>query len=269
MRFQSYVTKLFTAYMLLGVAVGIVFSIVVPAIIPIPTESRTFFTGFAVSAGVLLGLLNFLVARQFIIGCTSMFQQVLDRVRNGDYQARSQYSGTDVVRTMSDALNRTIASLEQKDYSMLHDRLTGLPNREALDRMFAEKAEKRKLFFIDLDQFKKVNDTYGHAAGDQLLQEIGRRLQQLDRSIATRSFRYGGDEFILISDEQMSEERLNEQLTQTLSAPFFIGEHPYQLSWSLGSHSFNGSLSSYSSILEIADQRMYEAKQARAESTIS
>ncbi|NJP37547.1 GGDEF domain-containing protein [Alkalicoccus luteus] len=269
MRLQSYVTKLFIAYMMLGVAVGIAFSILVPAIIAIPDESRVFFTVFAVSAGVLLGLLNFLVARQFIVRCTSMFQDVLDRVRNGDYTARSLYAGSDVVRSMSDALNRTITSLEQKDFSMLHDRLTGLPNREALDRMFAEKAGRRKLFFIDLDQFKKVNDSYGHAAGDQLLQDIAKRLQQLDSRLTTRSFRYGGDEFIVIADEQMTEERLNQQLVNSFAEPFYIGDIPYQLKWSLGSHSFEGSLSSYAAILEVADQRMYQAKQTGARHTIS
>jgi len=77
------------------------------------------------------------------------------------------------------------------------DALTGLPNRRALDETLARATGQYALAMVDVDHFKRFNDSYGHAAGDLVLRQVGR---QLRRHAGARAFRFGGEEFCLLFD---------------------------------------------------------------------
>ena len=133
-----------------------------------------------------------------------------------------------VSHQIADAIERKqfIASLQQ---TALYDRLTRLPNRALFhDRMQSALARVRRdhvrlsLLYIDLDKFKEVNDTFGHAAGDLLLQKIARRLEECVRARDTVA-RFGGDEFVVLLENVSEPEQtagVIEKIRSALEKPF-------------------------------------------------
>jgi diguanylate cyclase (GGDEF)-like protein len=131
---------------------------------------------------------------------------------------------------------RFAAAVEQEEggrHASLHDALTGMPNRALFnDRLEHGLAQARRhgwtlaLMFIDLDDFKTINDRYGHDAGDSVLQTIARRLQDNTRGDDTVS-RHGGDEFLYLA-MGMNEANISfvaEKFIQEIQAPFNISVH--------------------------------------------
>jgi len=153
------------------------------------------------------------------------------------------------------------------------DALTGLPNRRLLqDRLNLALARTRRnasmlaLCYLDLDNFKPINDQFGHAAGDRFLVEIARRLQQGLRAEDTVA-RLGGDEFVLLLTDLASEEEWQSALRRTmerLRQPVAIDGHEVVSSASVGVVLFAGHSNEPAdpdSLLRQADQAMYQAKQ--------
>ena len=153
------------------------------------------------------------------------------------------------------------------------DALTGLPNRRLLeDRLNLALARARRnasllaLCYLDLDNFKPINDQLGHAAGDRFLVEMARRLQQGLRADDTVA-RLGGDEFVLLLTDLASEEEWQTALRRTmeqLRQPVAIDGHEVASSASVGVVLFAGRSSEPAdpdSLLRQADQAMYQAKQ--------
>lgn len=152
----------------------------------------------------------------------------------------------------------------------LHDLLTGLPNRAMLlDRLEGEVAASRRsgtgpaLLFCDLDDFKQVNDRGGHHVGDQLLQEVARRLGACVRDMDTVA-RLGGDEFVLLCpdlDELDEVTHLTERVLTSLAEPFLIDGVEHVVRTSIGVVLTDGS-SEPDELLRHADTAMYQAKAA-------
>lgn len=154
------------------------------------------------------------------------------------------------------ALNKRLH--QEADYLAFHDELTGLGNRRALFRELARQhreAESGLLFYIDLNDFKLLNDTRGHEAGDEALREVSRALQWM----SARAYRLGGDEFVLLLDAQQSLTELREdilRLTAHLQPNFGI-------SACIGSASYSADeLQQPDLILARADASMYREKEA-------
>lgn len=151
-----------------------------------------------------------------------------------------------------------------------HDGLTDLPNRTLLDdRLQQALAVARRdgtrlaVMFIDLDEFKPVNDAYGHHVGDLLLKEAALRMQGCVRGSDTVS-RVGGDEFIVllpIIEEVEGAVAVAEKIRNALSQPFKIAGHTTQISSSIGISFYPESGSENETLLEHADIAMYHAKQ--------
>ena len=157
----------------------------------------------------------------------------------------------------------------------LHDHLTGLPNRRHLDRKFRGMAGRNHpgLILLDLDGFKDVNDTHGHAKGDALLVEVARRLSKALRA-GDFLARIGGDEFVVICgpspQEDLTPERskailkeVAQRLIGCAQYPFRIGETECRIGISTGIHQIldeNDDAPDY--WLSQADRAMYAAKQA-------
>lgn len=151
-----------------------------------------------------------------------------------------------------------------------HDRLTQLPNRLLFDEQLSLallKAQQRGdilgVAFLDLDRFKTVNDTLGHAVGDQLLKQVTERLQTCLRKwdIAAR---WGGDEFTLLFQhityiDDIS--KIAQRILEVLSEPFVLGKHELYISASLGIALFPYDGEEATVLLKNADAAMYRAKQ--------
>ena len=149
-----------------------------------------------------------------------------------------------------------------------HDPLTGLVNRAVLrERLQARLASRRRpssvaVLFLDLDDFKVVNDTLGHETGDALLLEVGRRLQTERRSRDTAA-RMGGDEFtILLSGVRGPDDAVAvaDRITRTLRRPIQLGDRKLTIGVSIGIAIASHRTASAEDLLAEADTALYEAK---------
>jgi diguanylate cyclase (GGDEF)-like protein/PAS domain S-box-containing protein len=167
-------------------------------------------------------------------------------------------------------------NLEQIHQLAFFDPLTGLPNRRLLqDRLqhalahHARSDEEGALLFIDLDNFKTLNDTLGHALGDQLLQQVALRLRRLLREEDSLA-RLGGDEFVLMLErlssnaaQALSEiEIVGKKLLDSLAEPYDLNGHEHRSTASIGVALFSDAHSTVEELLKRADLAMYEAKAA-------
>jgi len=150
-----------------------------------------------------------------------------------------------------------------------HDSLTGLANRKmANDHLkqeikIADRSNKSIAFlFIDLDEFKDINDTLGHDVGDKLLIEAGKRLRSYTRQVDTIA-RYGGDEFVVIMgglDSPSQVDLIVSDLLKKMAEPFTLGQETIYISSSIGITLYPQDASNPTEILKNADQAMYAAK---------
>lgn len=152
-----------------------------------------------------------------------------------------------------------------------YDHLTGLPNRkmfhEALEQAM-ETAQRNgrsmALIYLDLDFFKEVNDSLGHDVGDELLQEVARRLRRAVREHDLVA-RLGGDEFTLIlknADMLKNVEDVCRRVLKAVAEPYMFGEHAITVSASLGVTIYPRDAGSVTELLQNADLAMYAAKDA-------
>ena len=162
------------------------------------------------------------------------------------------------------------AARDQMNYTAHHDALTDLPNRILLqDRLGqaieAARRQERPLavMFLDLDRFKYINDSLGHAVGDQLLQSVARRLKDGLRHSDTIS-RQGGDEFVVLlpNIERAEDAALSaDKILAALTLPHHIGEHELHIGVSIGISIYPGDGQDTETLLKNADTAMYHAKE--------
>lgn len=151
----------------------------------------------------------------------------------------------------------------------LHDDLTGLPNRAAFwDRLAhrlsltGRRATGFAVLFCDLDDFKSVNDTLGHAAGDQLLVDVAHRITDELRAGDTAA-RVGGDEFLVLLDDVASSEAavaVALRLAEALRAPYELGGRRHVSTASIGVAVGPGDFPTADAMVAAADAAMYDAK---------
>jgi diguanylate cyclase (GGDEF)-like protein len=153
-----------------------------------------------------------------------------------------------------------------------YDELTGLPNRHLLQDRFkiavalaARHDQYAALLFIDLDHFKKVNDTLGHLAGDRLLQQVAARLAGGIRASDT-ACRLGGDEFVVLLaglSGRDAAEAVAKNLRMILAAAYVVEGTEVAITVSLGVAVCPGDADGYSDLLRVADRAMYRSKARR------
>lgn len=175
---------------------------------------------------------------------------------------------------LSNRLRRTSVRLQSTEaeaqYLAFHDPLARIPNRALFeDRLDQGLKEARRsgtnlaVFSIDLDHFKRVNDTLGHPAGDELIRQTASRLQAIVADEGTVA-RLGGDEFAIIRNNVGSAaiaERLAQEVTTSLERPFDLGGHEVKVGASVGVVLVSDSGSLADDIMRQADLALYEAKQ--------
>jgi len=152
----------------------------------------------------------------------------------------------------------------------MHDSLTGLPNRRLLsERIFLTLAQCRRnngraaLMIFDLDKFKPVNDTFGHAIGDLLLQQVAARTLETLRRSSDSIARLGGDEFVVLLPQIApisNAEAVAENIRKVLELPFDIGGHLIRISCSIGIAVFPDDGTDEITLMRHADDAMYVSK---------
>ncbi len=205
--------------------------------------------------------------------------EIWNRRKNGDLCAewlsitrvRNERSGgVHYVAIYSDITERKEAQ-QRIDHLAHYDQLTGLPNRTLLYDRFQHAAayavrhdEQMAVLFVDLDNFKYINDVFGHSVGDALLAEVSRRLRDLLRETDILS-RLGGDEFVAILTEVHSADAVTtvaEELVRALHQPFQIDGHTFHTGSSIGISLYPGDGTDFDTLLRHADMAMYHAKAA-------
>jgi diguanylate cyclase (GGDEF)-like protein len=200
-------------------------------------------------------------------------EEPLNRLARGETDVEVESSGDREIAQIGKVLNTTIGALKERDETLRrmanHDSLTGLINRN----YFSEKVEEElrrigreggssALFFIDLDRFKFINDTYGHAAGDRLLIAVSRLLKQRMREGDLIS-RFGGDEFTALVhrvDRNQAREIANALIKLMQEFQFHEAGEPLRIFFSIGIAVFDSALLTAHDIFLQADAAVHEAK---------
>lgn len=235
---------------------------------------------------VILGLaLAALIARSMIKPLRNLMD-VARQVGQGDFRSQSAIRRHDEIGDLAQALNDMGRQLEarNKEISHLayHDPLTNLPNRFSLIRYVDEQVASRPdqpftIMFVDLDEFKNVNDTLGHEAGDTLLQIVAQRLSGILRpgefSEQHSDFarpgdvvaRLGGDEFLIFLNGVHHPSQIRgiaQRLFEVIRRPIRIDEEEVLTAGSIGAATFPEHGTHAHELIKHADMAMYEAKRA-------
>ncbi|BDE70119.1 bifunctional diguanylate cyclase/phosphodiesterase [Delftia lacustris] len=210
--------------------------------------------------------------RQLVLRPGVPMEQQLASGRFVQMTARPAAEGG-VVITYNDVTDIRLATAEIESLAF-YDPLTSLPNRRLLlDRLAqatvlaAREGWTGALLFLDLDQFKMLNDTLGHEVGDQLLQQVAHRLRSAVRSSDTVA-RLGGDEFVVMLCELSHEpaeaatlaQRIGEKILARLNQSYVLGAHLHRSACSIGATLFGRQPQSAAELLKQADIAMYQIK---------
>jgi diguanylate cyclase (GGDEF)-like protein/PAS domain S-box-containing protein len=147
-------------------------------------------------------------------------------------------------------------------YLAYHDDLTNLPNKRMLEKAAEEEMTENRpfyLFYIDFDRFKRINDTFGHFFGDKILQETGKKLEELLPNNCTIA-RLGGDEFAALLPHPADYERVADKIIEGFSTPIVLDGFDFLLTASIGVAHFPEDGDSILDLLKAADLAMYRAK---------
>lgn len=221
---------------------------------------------------------------EHIISTGSWEGEIWNRRKNGEIYpeylaitAVKDTSGivTNYVSTFND-ITASRAAADEIKHLAFYDPLTGLPNRRLLmDRLkqalaFSARNDRQgALLFIDLDNFKTLNDTLGHEIGDLLLQKVATRLTACVREGDTVA-RLGGDEFVVMLEDLNEQaqnaaaqtETIGEKILAALNQPCQLATHEYHNTASIGATLFNGHQKSTDELMKQADIAMYQSKKA-------
>jgi len=227
----------------------------------------------------------FYAAMWHALNTTGSWQgEIWDRRKNGEVYPKwlnitavkgSDGAVTHYIATHNDITERKTAEAQIRQLAF-YDPLTLLPNRRLLaDRLHkalassARSGREGALLFIDLDNFKTLNDTLGHDQGDLLLQEVARRIAGAIREGDTVA-RLGGDEFVVMLEDLSEDpeeaanqtETVGEKILATLSRPYDLDGHEHRSSSSIGITLFVAQQNSSEELMKRADLAMYQAKAA-------
>ncbi|MBM4760976.1 EAL domain-containing protein [Bacillus sp. B15-48] len=166
-------------------------------------------------------------------------------------------------------LRKNAKLMAEYKHLAFHDPLTGLKNRASFQAELPEilneakwKTDIAALLLIDLDRFKKINDTHGHSIGDSMLINASKRLQQT-LQLTGELYRIGGDEFVMVLPKTTEEEceLIAKKLLQAFAAPFVINHHELTITPSIGISLYPESGEDFETLLKNADRAMYFVKE--------
>lgn len=208
--------------------------------------------------------------------------RIANRIASGDFSARVEQHGQHEFASLGQAMNQMAESLARSnaalkshaaalEHQATHDDLTGLANRALLeDRLqqailYAHRYQRNiVVLFLDLDNFKLINDSMGHMMGDVLLKHVADRMVQCVRSSDTVA-RLGGDEFVILLLDQGDNTdailRVVQKIRETVAEPLHIGGHNLEVTCSIGLARYPTDGDCIEDLLRNADAAMYRAKE--------
>ena len=235
-----------------------------------------------VLATVAVAALVFLALNRLVLWPLSQLGRQAAAIGEGRFDAPSPVTSEDELgelarafRRMSERLRGTLEELRSSHARIeelaYRDSLTGLPNRRLFLDLLGEalheaggRGERLALLFLDLDDFKRVNDTLGHGKGDELLRECARRLGALRGDAEERHVaRLGGDEFTVLLPVSGDDEAiavLAERVVSAVAAPVLLGGRELSVGSSVGVAVYPDDADSIDALMRCADAAMYEAK---------
>ncbi|EDP73672.1 EAL domain-containing protein, partial [Hydrogenivirga sp. 128-5-R1-1] len=218
------------------------------------------FLGSIIIAGFILNT----VFKKYISRRIENVINVLEKVSHGDLDTMVKVQGNDEIRLISEHINQMIKKLRNYIY---YDYLTGVYNRYFFEKKVkAEISNKNKfaLVIFDTDNFKEINDLFGHIIGDKLLQNYAHRLKNF---IGEKGFvgRFGGDEFLIYIDGKYFESdsqliKLVNQIIEYLDKPFFIEDYKLDITSTAGISKYPEHGKTYEDLLKIADISLFHGK---------
>jgi diguanylate cyclase (GGDEF)-like protein len=168
------------------------------------------------------------------------------------------------------AMKERIAHAQRVEYLAYHDNLTTLPNRALFSRLFNQAIHQANrynkqlaLLFLDLDHFKSINDSLGHDVGDELLQELSRRLSQSVRESDIVA-RLGGDEFVILLPEISEDSQVypvTDKILKAVGKPFTLAGQEFRITISIGGALYPLDGEDEQTLMKNADTAMYYAKE--------
>ncbi|WP_438315305.1 sensor domain-containing diguanylate cyclase [Sporosarcina sp. FA9] len=230
---------------------------------------------YIASAGIIFVIISAIIGK-FIAGRISSplmnITKVANELRAGEKVSIPKQSGITEIEILSDSLQKLVTDLTSTETELLqmesqvkHDHLTGLPNRYALDS-YLENAELHypvvTILFLDLDGFKAINDRYGHDTGDQLLKQVGMRLQS-SVNAGELVARIGGDEFILVltatENPHANAVMMGEHVMSKVNKPFYLKDVTVSIGCSIGGAVWHSG-ENIRNVIRTADEALYHVK---------
>lgn len=234
-------------------------------------ESLFYLFMFFVITVIAFGSLVFFFLEKFILSRLTYLSKSVSKIRKkGDLSLRVEDCGRDELGNLAQGINEMLHALEQSQkkitYQAYHDSLTKLPNRLQLEQSIfsaIEHDETLAVMFLDLDRFKRINDTMGHASGDELLQEVSKRLLQCldpDDLVAL----WGGDEFAIILRGVREKTLVSAKagkILEEINKPVVIDGQQLTVTGSIGISLYPEDGTDYYTLLKNADTALYYAKE--------
>ncbi len=230
--------------------------------------------GVYLVAVILIALAAFLIGRKLSLNFW-LFQRAFDKAVDSRVRIDTDRVHFKEFRILANSCNGMIDALnlqtERLRYQAYHDHLTALPNRlkgmEHLAKVIEyarEEASTLALLYIDIDDFKEINDTLGHSTGDRLLQTIAERIAHTVRE-GDIVARLGGDEFMVITgllNQAEDAQAIAGKLLRVLKKPFSVDDNAFHISASIGLCLFPEDGNDAETMLRNADSAMYQAKRS-------
>lgn len=215
--------------------------------------------------GTIIGISNYIIYAILYYFFINYISNLFNNLEKGDLDFQLEKSKVFLPQYLINQLNKLIKTLNHKIY---YDNLTLLPNRSAFLK-YVEDAESYIsrndiLFLFDIDDFKLINDNYGHQAGDNLLKLIGTRLINQLPSNCT-AFRLSGDEFIIVmtNSQPIDTESYKTLIHSIFDEPFTIDNKRLKINISIGSSTFGKTSSDIFTATKNADNEMYNEKNSK------
>lgn len=250
------------------------------AFAPIQLLQSMILNSTVVALVVVLGALLLLLSR-ILTPLTNTARAIRDMADGKRELGQLAITRNDEVGELVQGFNRLVGRLREKEEALKdtearlsfmahHDALTGLLNRGILDDRLQQAVERAArngtsfaVLFFDLDQFKPINDRWGHEVGDAVLVQVAKRLAQGRRRTDTVA-RFGGDEFIVLlidlDDAHRNAGKIAEEYLARMRQPYHVGEHTLALTVSIGIAVYQGGPLTAGHLLSQADMAMYRAK---------